>query len=178
MYVYYPTFRPRLYFFFASRSWSRVPSEQRRVCCQLYPGWQISYLVSYNSQTVRFKTVLLFPTEALYTSRLAAYLLANLSPSIAVNLKFLKPIIEERLRKIDEYGLDYPEKPVSSLSQSIWSKNNFYFQQDLITWMLDVAEGVERSPEHLAFRALNLNFAAIHTSSIVLFLSSHFGIND
>ena len=48
----------------------------------------------------------------------------------------------------------------------------------MLTWMLDAAEGVERSPEHLALRILGLNLAAIHTSSIVLFLSSHFGIND
>jgi hypothetical protein len=27
-------------------------------------------------------------------------------------MKFLKPIIEERYRKIEEYGKDYPDKPV------------------------------------------------------------------
>jgi hypothetical protein len=45
-------------------------------------------------------------------SRLAGNWLTNVPKSIRLALKHLKPIIEERQGKIDEYGSDYPDKPV------------------------------------------------------------------
>ena len=35
--------------------------------------------------------------------------------SIQKGVGFLQPVIEERFRKIEEYGKDYPGKPVSRL---------------------------------------------------------------
>jgi len=40
-------------------------------------------------------------------------------------------------------------------------------QNDFLSWLMDEAKGEERSPEHLTNRILHINFASIHTSSMV-----------
>ncbi|KIJ50513.1 hypothetical protein M422DRAFT_27187 [Sphaerobolus stellatus SS14] len=80
---------------------------------------------------------------------LAARYLTNAPRSIATVLKHLRPIIEERQKKLDEYGSDYPDKPL-----------------DFLSWLLDEAEGEERTPEKLTSRIVHMNFAAVHTTSI------------
>lgn len=62
--------------------------------------------------------------------------------------KHLRPLIEERLRKMEEYGENWSEKP-----------------NDMLQWFLEEAEGPEREVKHWTMRILLLNFAAIHTSS-------------
>jgi hypothetical protein len=44
---------------------------------------------------------------------------------------------------------------------------NFLAQNDLISWLLEIAEGEERTPLALTLRVLSTNMAAIHTSSMV-----------
>jgi len=66
-------------------------------------------------------------------------------------LKFLKPILEERLEQDNKYGRDRPDRP-----------------NDLISWLLDIAVGDERTAPALALRILATNMAAIHTSSTTL----------
>ncbi|KIJ41482.1 hypothetical protein M422DRAFT_780269 [Sphaerobolus stellatus SS14] len=63
--------------------------------------------------------------------------------------EYVRPYIEEKQKKIDEYGKDYPDK-----------------EQTLLTWLLDEATGEERTLPRLTNRVLSLNFAAIHTSSM------------
>ncbi|KAJ7237055.1 cytochrome P450 [Mycena haematopus] len=64
-------------------------------------------------------------------------------------LKILGPILEERLSKERELGPDWPKKP-----------------NDLISWLLEIAEGEQRTALDLTLRILGINMAAIHTSSI------------
>ncbi|KAJ7860750.1 cytochrome P450 [Mycena leptocephala] len=59
------------------------------------------------------------------------------------------PLVAERLAKEDELGPDWPGKP-----------------NDLISWLLEDAEGEERTVPALVLRVLSTNFAAIHTSSM------------
>jgi len=59
------------------------------------------------------------------------------------------PVIEERLSKERELGPDWPGKP-----------------NDLISWLLEIAEGEERTVPSLTLRILTTNMAAIHTSSM------------
>ncbi|KAJ7153417.1 cytochrome P450 [Mycena crocata] len=66
-------------------------------------------------------------------------------------LKFVGPMIEKRLAKEEELGPDWPGKP-----------------NDLISWLLELAKGNERTPEAIAARILSINMAAIHTSSMAL----------
>ncbi|KIJ41503.1 hypothetical protein M422DRAFT_780281 [Sphaerobolus stellatus SS14] len=63
-------------------------------------------------------------------------------------LQFLRPFIEEKEQKLKDYGKDYPDKAETFLS-----------------WIVDEAQGEERSPIKLTNRILMLNFGAIHTSS-------------
>jgi len=64
-------------------------------------------------------------------------------------MKHLAPIIEERLKLLEEHGNDWDGKP-----------------NDMLSWFLEEApEGVERTVRVLTDRVLTVNFAAIHTSS-------------
>ena len=40
-------------------------------------------------------------------------------------------------------------------------------QNDLITWLLEEAKGPQRTIEQISLRVLGINFAAIHTTSMV-----------
>ncbi|KAJ6534180.1 cytochrome P450 [Mycena capillaripes] len=63
-------------------------------------------------------------------------------------LKFLGPLLDERLKNENQFGNDWPGRP-----------------NDMISWLLDLAEGEERTTPALAMRILAINMAAIHTSS-------------
>ncbi|KAJ7438633.1 cytochrome P450 [Mycena galericulata] len=78
-------------------------------------------------------------------------LIANPTSSLKYALYFLGPMINQRLEKEQEYGRDWPDRP-----------------NDLISWLLDVAEGEERTIPALAMRVLVTNSAAIHTSTMAL----------
>jgi len=69
--------------------------------------------------------------------------------SVKKGMGYLRPLIEHRQKMIDQYGRDYPDKP-----------------NDLLSWLMDDAEGEERSVRSLTMRVLTINFAAIHTSSM------------
>ncbi|KAJ7652562.1 cytochrome P450, partial [Mycena rosella] len=78
-------------------------------------------------------------------------LLSTRKSALRHALKFLGPIIEERLEAEREYQSDWPDRP-----------------NDLISWLLDIAQGEERKPPAIAVRILGTNMAAIHTSSMAL----------
>ncbi|KAJ7146844.1 cytochrome P450 [Mycena epipterygia] len=78
-----------------------------------------------------------------------APLISTRKRSLKQVLKFLEPILEDRLAKENELGPDWPDKP-----------------NDLISWLLESAEGTERTAPSLAARLLVINMAAIHTSSM------------
>ncbi|KAF8507441.1 cytochrome P450 [Gautieria morchelliformis] len=97
--------------------------------------------VSNGAPTINFFPNILKP--------LAARVLTNVPASVERAVKHIRPLVEERQKKIDEYGINYPEKPV-----------------DFLSWLMDEAEGEERSLMNLTYRILHLNFASIHTSSM------------
>ncbi|KAJ6561500.1 cytochrome P450 [Mycena vulgaris] len=69
-------------------------------------------------------------------------------------MKFLGPILQERLDMDDKYGKDWP---------------NSDRPNDLISWLLDYTEGIprRRTVSNLTRTLLALNFAAIHTTTQV-----------
>ncbi|KAI5118159.1 hypothetical protein M0805_005781 [Coniferiporia weirii] len=75
-------------------------------------------------------------------------LLTSVPSSTRRAVKHLRPIIEHRLRQHEEHGIDWPGKP-----------------NDMLSWLLEEAEGEQRTVEALTQRILVLNFAAVHTSS-------------
>jgi len=114
-------------------------------------------------------TFILVLIEILLKRSLAGRLFTNVPRAINTSMKHLKPIIEERQKKIDEYGPDYPDKPVSnalfpSTSSTIFDPS---LQIDFLSWLMDEAKGEEQSVRNLTLRVLIINFAAIHTTSMV-----------
>ncbi|KAI0060038.1 cytochrome P450 [Artomyces pyxidatus] len=63
-------------------------------------------------------------------------------------MEHLKPVIEERRRKMAEYGSDWKDKP-----------------KDLLMLLMETATKEEQSVEHLSRRMLHMNFAAVHGSA-------------
>ncbi|EKM50926.1 uncharacterized protein PHACADRAFT_262822 [Phanerochaete carnosa HHB-10118-sp] len=61
----------------------------------------------------------------------------------------LSSTINERRSMMEQYGDDWPDKP-----------------NDLLQWLMEAAEGIEREPRALAARVLAVCFAAIHTFSM------------
>ena len=92
----------------------------------------------------------------------------NAPKRIAEVSEYVRPIVEDKQKKIDEYGKDYPDKEVRVdylIDRHI--PILCYEKQTFLTWMLDEAKGDERTLPRLTNRVLSLNFAAIHTSSMV-----------
>ncbi|KAJ7936828.1 cytochrome P450 [Mycena leptocephala] len=71
--------------------------------------------------------------------------------SLQQALKFLGPLIDERLEKENQYGRDWPGRP-----------------NDFISRLLDLAEGDERTTSALALRILVTNVSATHTTATTL----------
>jgi cytochrome P450 len=84
--------------------------------------------------------------------------------------KFIGSVVNERRTEAEKLGSDY-KKPVET------SSNSAYFQNDLLQWLMDAAQGSDASTEQLALRTLVLNFASIHTTSVVRFKNeAHFNL--
>jgi cytochrome P450 len=79
---------------------------------------------------------------------IVARVLSNLPSQIRQEMEFIRPIVEERFTRMEEFGEDWDDKP------------NY-----ILMWLMSEAKGVERSLEGLARRLLVVNFAAIHTTS-------------
>ena len=87
-------------------------------------------------------------------------------------MEFIRPIVEERSAKMKEFGENWDDAPVSQLVlfDFIFIYILMLFmgaQSDMLMWLMSEAEGVERSLEAWARRLLMLNFASIHSTSMV-----------
>ncbi|KAF8270428.1 cytochrome P450 [Lactarius quietus] len=65
--------------------------------------------------------------------------------------EFIRPIVEERTAKMEEFGENWDDKP-----------------NDMLMWLMSEAKGAERSLEGFAVRMLAVNFAAIFTTSFAI----------
>ncbi|KAF7327048.1 hypothetical protein MKEN_00280000 [Mycena kentingensis (nom. inval.)] len=65
--------------------------------------------------------------------------------------KFLGPVIDERIKQDDAFGREREGRP-----------------DDFLTWLLDVAEGEDRTSLALCRRILLINFVSTHTTSVTL----------
>jgi len=110
------------------------------------PGY-LTNNINYAVDVIRSAgRITLFPP---FLRPLAGHFISSKNESYKKALKYLVPIFEERLEKERELGPDWPGKP-----------------NDLISWLLQIAEGEERTPAALTLRILSTNMAAIHTSSM------------
>ncbi len=100
-------------------------------------------------------------------SRLVAKFFTPITRSMRKAEKLLGPIIKDRLQKENEYGREWSGKPVR-ISIVKKSFHSFNVQNDLLSWLLEMADGGERrTVRDLTNRVLAMNFAAIHTTSMV-----------
>jgi len=76
-------------------------------------------------------------------------MLSSLPSQIRQEIEFIRPMVEERFAKMEEFGDDWDDKP-----------------NDMLMWLMEEAKGVERSLEGLARRLLLVNFAGIHATSL------------
>jgi hypothetical protein len=88
------------------------------------PGRDRDYLnlnVTYAANVVKFGMIIsLFPKPLkLVVSRM----LSNLPSQIQQEIEFIKPMVEERFAKMQEYGEDWDDKPVclTMYLVSLWS---------------------------------------------------------
>ncbi|KAI5119872.1 hypothetical protein M0805_008543 [Coniferiporia weirii] len=80
--------------------------------------------------------------------RIVGKLFTSVPASTRRGVKHLGPIIEHRLRQCEQHGKDWPGKP-----------------NDMLSWLVDEAEGKQRTVEALTQLILALNFASVHTTS-------------
>ncbi|RDB20446.1 hypothetical protein Hypma_012419 [Hypsizygus marmoreus] len=81
---------------------------------------------------------------------IAGHLFTNVEAKIGRAIEHLRPNIQEHFDKEEQYGLDWPSKP-----------------NDLLSWLLENAKGHQRSVRDLTVCVLAVNFAAIHTTSML-----------
>ncbi|KIJ66616.1 hypothetical protein HYDPIDRAFT_109704 [Hydnomerulius pinastri MD-312] len=109
------------------------------------PDW-VALNVQFTLDVVKGGAVIgLFPNVL---APLVGKFMTNVPTSIRRGIRHLGPVITDRQKYMDEYGKGWTDKP-----------------NDLLQWLMDDAEGPERSIRNLTQRILTVNFAAIHTSS-------------
>jgi hypothetical protein len=91
-------------------------------------------------------------------------MLFNFPAQIQQEVDFIKPLVEERFAKMEEYGEDWDDKPVCQTIVPGISHHTADSQNDMLMWLMSEAKGAERSAEGLARRLLFINFASIHST--------------
>jgi len=139
--------------------WVKVPVEetiQRVVCAtsnRVFVGTPLcrdkEYLalnLNFAVNVVKFAAIIgLFPKPLKW---IVARMLSNLPSQIRQEMEFIRPMVEERFARMEEFGENWEDKP-----------------NDMLMWLMSEAKGVERTLQGIARRLLVVNFAAIHTSS-------------
>ncbi|KAJ7060733.1 cytochrome P450 [Mycena amicta] len=105
----------------------------------------IDYTISVVS---RAQIIALFPE---FMKPFIAPIFSSKNSSLRYALKFLGPLLQERLEAEKKYGKDRPDRP-----------------NDLISWLLDFAPEYERTVPAIALRLLAITMAAIHTPSMTI----------
>ncbi|KAF8271106.1 cytochrome P450 [Lactarius quietus] len=102
--------------------------------------------LNFAVNVIKFATIIsMFPKPL---KSVVARALSNLPSQFRQEMEFIRPMVEDRFAKMEEFGEDWDDKP-----------------NDMLMWLMSEAKGVERSLEGLARRLLVVNFAAIHTTS-------------
>lgn len=95
-------------------------------------------------------------------------MIANLPSKIRQMAEFIRPLVEERLIKMEEFGETWDDAPVRRpFFCGIIVIYHTGAQNDMLMWLMYEAKGVEKSLEGLARRLLMVNISAIHTTSLV-----------
>jgi hypothetical protein len=81
-------------------------------------------------------------------------------------MRHLLPLINERLEQEARYGKDWRDKPVSAADFLLFVTHTRREKNDVISWLLDASPD-PNDVQDIAIRVLIINFAAIHTTTMV-----------
>ena len=82
-------------------------------------------------------------------------------------MEFIRPLVEERFAKMQEFGETWDDAPVRCPDSPDAFIHPKKAQNDLLMWLMNEAKGIERLLEGLARRLLLVNLASIHSTSLV-----------
>ncbi|KAI9569395.1 cytochrome P450 [Boletus coccyginus] len=128
--------------------WKTAGVECRRKDCR-DPDWMDLNIRCSSDLMQGGIMVGLFPK---FMRPLAIRFLTNVPGSIGRGVKLLSPIIEERLKYLNEYGTEWDDMP-----------------NDLVSWLMKEADGPELTAERLTTRVILVIFAAVHVFTQALF---------
>lgn len=95
-------------------------------------------------------------------------IVSNLPSQVQQEVEFLRPMFEERSAKMGDLSEgDWGDRPVRRSNLVYLPCLSADLQNDMLMWLMNEAKGVERPLDALAIRMLAVNFASIHTTSIV-----------
>ncbi|KAJ6516234.1 cytochrome P450 [Mycena sanguinolenta] len=139
--------------------WKAIPAQATvmQVICRtgnrLFVGLPLCRNTDYLNLNFEFTLSVVMAAQMI--NILPGFLRPILGPWISPLKKYLRRadqhlgvLVTERLRTEEELGDKYPGRP-----------------NDLISWLLDVAEGEERTVPALVQRILVINFGSVHTSA-------------
>jgi len=93
-------------------------------------------------------------------------MLSNLPSQIQKEMELIRPLVEERFAKMEEYGEDWDDQPVCQpIVFDIPLIYGTETQNDVLMGLMNKAKGVERSLGTLARRLLLANLVAVDTTS-------------
>ncbi|KAI0245478.1 cytochrome P450 [Lactifluus subvellereus] len=162
----------------ASEEWVKVsilPTVQRIICrtsSRVFVGATLCRDRDYETLALNFAVnvmksatiIAMFPRPLKPT---AARVLCSIPSQVRQATELIRPLVEERLAKMEELGDAWNDAPVRQfVSFDILFSHAVGAQNDMLMWLMSEAKGVEKSVESLARRILLTNFASIHTTSL------------
>ncbi|KIK77776.1 hypothetical protein PAXRUDRAFT_834874 [Paxillus rubicundulus Ve08.2h10] len=163
--ILYPDIRDEIFTAFEEtldlrgNEWKSVPALQTiqnivsRTSNRIFVGLPLGRDPDWIDLTMRFTLDIIKGGVIIgFFPKVLAPLVARFMTSVPENTKrgmnLLGPVIEERLKRLDEHSKGWVDKP-----------------NDFLSWLLDHPEASKSSVKDLTLRLLSINFAAIHTSS-------------
>ncbi|KAI9441481.1 cytochrome P450 [Lactarius indigo] len=139
--------------------WVKVPiveTLQRVVCAatnRVFVGAPLcrdqNYLnLNFNFATSVIKLAVIISLFPKSLKPVVARVISNLPSQIQQGMEFIRPMVEDRFAKMEEFGDDWDDKP-----------------NDLLMWLMNESQGAERSLRGFARRLLIINFAGIHSTT-------------
>ncbi|KAI0050551.1 cytochrome P450 [Auriscalpium vulgare] len=146
----------------AKNTWVKVNDVQdtlRKIVCRtsnrVFVGAPLCRNEDYQRLNIDFtidvvKAALVINLFPNFLKPVVAKFVTNIPSQLRRQIRHLEPVIEERRKLFQEHGgVCQEDRP-----------------NDMLTWFMNEAKGIEQTTQQLALRLLTVNFAAIHTSSL------------
>ena len=92
----------------------------------------------------------------------------NLTKGVKRGMRHIGPLVKERLEQEAQYGKDWAKRQVGVLTHFlVMMLLLFYIQNGILSWLIEISKGKEHTLREITMSILFINFAAIHTTTIV-----------